>query len=107
MTARRSNVALVSALAGIELPSWSGVHGEPSDRGTEKGVSPSDQEWTVDAAHAGWRLDRFLAAPERLGSRAKAATAIERGKVFLNGKEIAGRDGGLRLFDRRSGAGLD
>jgi len=51
----------------------------------------------VDAAHAGGRLDRFLAAPERLGSRAKAATAIERGKVFLNGKEIEGRDGGLRL----------
>ena len=60
-------------------------------------MSPSDQEWTADAAHAGWRLDRFLAAPERLGSRAKAATAIERGKVFLNGKEIEGRDGGLRL----------
>jgi 23S rRNA pseudouridine1911/1915/1917 synthase len=60
-------------------------------------VSPSDQEWTADAAHAGWRLDRFLAAPDRLGSRAKAATAIERGKVFLNGKEIEGRDGGLRL----------
>ena len=60
-------------------------------------MSPSDQEWTADAAHAGWRLDRFLAAPERLGSRAKAATAIERGKVFLNGKEVEGRDGGLRL----------
>ena len=60
-------------------------------------MSPSDQEWTADAVHAGWRLDRFLAAPERLGSRAKAATAIERGKVFLNGKEVAGRDGGLRL----------
>lgn len=60
-------------------------------------MSPSDQEWTADAAHAGWRLDRFLAAPDRLGSRAKAATAIERGKVFLNGKEIEGRDGGLRL----------
>ena len=60
-------------------------------------MSPSDQEWTADAAQAGWRLDRFLAGPERLGSRAKAATAIERGKVFLNGKEVAGRDGGLRL----------
>jgi 23S rRNA pseudouridine1911/1915/1917 synthase len=60
-------------------------------------VSPSDLEWTADAAHAGWRLDRFLAAPDRLGSRAKAATAIERGKVFLNGKEIDGRDGGVRL----------
>jgi 23S rRNA pseudouridine1911/1915/1917 synthase len=60
-------------------------------------VSQSNQEWTADEAHAGWRLDRFLAAPERLGSRAKAATAIERGKVFLNGKEIDGRDGGRRL----------
>lgn len=42
-------------------------------------------------------MDRFLAAPDRLGSRARAATAIERGKVFLNGQEIEGRDGGRRL----------
>ena len=60
-------------------------------------MSQSDQEWTAEATHAGWRLDRFLAAPDRLGSRARATTAIERGKVFLNGKEIEGRDGGMRL----------
>jgi len=34
------------------------------------------------------RLDKFLAAAERLGSRAKASTALERGRVFLNGTEV-------------------
>src|SRR5919107_2972015 len=33
------------------------------------------------------RLDKFLAAPGRLGSRAKAASALERGKVFVNEDE--------------------
>jgi 23S rRNA pseudouridine1911/1915/1917 synthase len=44
-------------------------------------------EWTIADADAGTRLDKFLAAPERLGSRARATTAIERGKVFVNGEE--------------------
>jgi 23S rRNA pseudouridine1911/1915/1917 synthase len=42
-------------------------------------------EWTVE--QAGQRLDKFLAAPERLGSRSRAASALERGKIFLNGHE--------------------
>src|SRR5581483_4902701 len=46
-----------------------------------------DSEWTVDAAEAGTRLDKFLAAPGRLGSRARAAAALERGKIFLNGRD--------------------
>ena len=41
--------------------------------------------WSVAAEDAGARLDKFLAHPERLGSRARAAGAIERGKVYLNG----------------------
>ncbi|HYM24844.1 MAG TPA: RluA family pseudouridine synthase [Vicinamibacterales bacterium] len=43
------------------------------------------------------RLDKFLAAAERLGSRPKAADAIARGKVFLNGRESAGADAAARL----------
>jgi 23S rRNA pseudouridine1911/1915/1917 synthase len=44
-------------------------------------------EWTI-ADEAGTRLDKYLAAPGRLGSRAKAAAALERGKVFLNDAEV-------------------
>lgn len=43
--------------------------------------------WTVTAEEAGLRLDKYLAAPSRLGSRGRAAAAIERGKVFLNEAE--------------------
>ena len=46
-------------------------------------------EWTVDAAQAGVRLDKFLAASDRLGSRGKATTALSRGKVFVNGEDAA------------------
>lgn len=44
--------------------------------------------WTVERDDAGVRLDKFLAHGDRLGSRGKAATAIERGKVFLNEVEV-------------------
>jgi 23S rRNA pseudouridine1911/1915/1917 synthase len=43
------------------------------------------------------RLDKFLAADGRLGSRPRAASAIERGKVFLNEREAARTDAGTRL----------
>lgn len=48
---------------------------------------PPDR-WVVDAAEAGVRLDKFLAAPGRLASRGKAADALARGKVFLNEAEV-------------------
>ena len=48
-------------------------------------------------AEAGQTLDKFLAAPDRLGSRSKAATARERGKVFVNEGEAGPRDIRLRL----------
>jgi len=51
----------------------------------------------ADARDAGARLDRFLAAPERLGSRSKVATALERGKIFVNGEEVTLRDAARRL----------
>lgn len=44
--------------------------------------------WTVDAAEADVRLDKFLAHPDRLGSRGRAVAAIERGKVFVNEVEV-------------------
>jgi len=46
-------------------------------------------QWTVTSAEGGLRLDKFLAAPERLGSRSKAATALSKGKVFLDDEEAA------------------
>jgi 23S rRNA pseudouridine1911/1915/1917 synthase len=48
----------------------------------------ADRTWIVDGAEAGATVDKFLAAPGRLGSRSRAAAARERGKVFLNGAEV-------------------
>ena len=46
----------------------------------------------MDAGEAGTRLDKFLAAATRLGSRGRAAAALERGKIFLNGEEVTLED---------------
>src|SRR2546430_1015443 len=43
----------------------------------------TDSQWTVGPGDASARLDKFLASPDRLGSRARAAAALARGKVFL------------------------
>jgi 23S rRNA pseudouridine1911/1915/1917 synthase len=59
-------------------------------------VSPGDV-WTVPAEAAGSRLDKFLASPERLGSRGRAADALAKGKVFLNDRE-AGPDAAARML---------
>ena len=56
-----------------------------------------DSEWTAAANDAGVRLDKYLASVERLGSRARAVAALERGKVFLNGGEMQMQDGARRL----------
>jgi 23S rRNA pseudouridine1911/1915/1917 synthase len=53
--------------------------------------------WTVAASEAGARLDRFLAAADRLASRARASDALARGKIFVNEREASGRDAGSRL----------
>lgn len=47
----------------------------------------SASEWVVAAGDAGVRLDKFLADAGRLGSRARAASALERRKIFVNGVE--------------------
>jgi 23S rRNA pseudouridine1911/1915/1917 synthase len=54
-------------------------------------------EWIVDADAAGVRLDKYLAAPERLGSRSRVADAIDRGRVFLNEVEAGRPDAAARL----------
>ena len=53
--------------------------------------------WTVTAREAGVRLDKFLAGAARIGSRARAATALERGKIFLNEREMTPVQAGTRL----------
>ena len=62
-------------------------------------VSVSDRQWAVTADEAGVRLDKFLAAPYRLGSRSKATVAIDRGKVFVNDREAGTADAALVLAD--------
>ena len=47
-----------------------------------------DQRWIVGSADVGLRLDKFLAAADRLGSRGRALDAIARGKIFLNESEV-------------------
>ena len=54
-------------------------------------------EWIVDASEAGVRLDKYLAATERAGSRPRAADALQRGKVFVNEREATLADAARRL----------
>jgi 23S rRNA pseudouridine1911/1915/1917 synthase len=60
----------------------------------------SDSQWTVAVPEVGLRLDKFLAAVERLGSRSRAVAAIERGKVFVNDDEASTADAARRLTAR-------
>lgn len=57
----------------------------------------SNAQWVVDAELAGTRLDKFLAADGRLGSRGRAAKALERGKIFINDAEATPQDAARRL----------
>src|SRR4051812_18251505 len=54
-----------------------------------------ESTWTVAPEDAGVRLDKFLAHATRLGSRARAATAIDRGKAYVN--ETLNTDPATRL----------
>lgn len=60
-------------------------------------VKASIPNWIVSSEEQGLRLDRFLATPDRLGSRARVRVALERGQVFLNDVESSSRDAGTRL----------
>ncbi len=59
--------------------------------------TPKLPQWVVTFDERGARLDKFLAAPERIGSRARVVAALERGKVFVNDSEASSRDASLRL----------
>ena len=53
--------------------------------------------WLVEPAAAGTRLDKYLAAAERLGSRRRAAEALARRKVFINAREATPDDAAAML----------
>jgi 23S rRNA pseudouridine1911/1915/1917 synthase len=53
--------------------------------------------WTVAREDDGLRLDQFLAAPDRLGSRGRVRVALDRGKVFVNDVEASGEQAGSRV----------
>ncbi|PYQ74698.1 MAG: RluA family pseudouridine synthase [Acidobacteria bacterium] len=57
----------------------------------------ANRTWTAGPSDAGLRLDKFLADPARLGSRARAAAALQRGKIFVNDRETTTADAGARL----------
>lgn len=54
-------------------------------------------QWTIGPDAVGVRLDKYLAGSERLGSRPRALGALERGKIFLNGREATPSEAGTRL----------
>ena len=56
-------------------------------------------EWTVNNDDAGLRLDKFLAAPGRLRSRAAATTALAKGKIYVNATEVGLAEGARRLVE--------
>jgi len=57
----------------------------------------SDTRWTVDESSRGERLDKYLAAAARVGSRGKAADALARGRIFVNDEEATPADAARRL----------
>jgi 23S rRNA pseudouridine1911/1915/1917 synthase len=56
-----------------------------------------NQQWQVSEDEAGQRLDKWLAAPDRAGSRSRALKAIERGRVFLDDVEQTSSDSARKL----------
>ena len=63
---------------------------------TDRSAS-AGESWTIDAGSAGGRLDKFLAAEDRLGSRGRVTDALGKGKVFVNDAEVARANAGVRL----------
>jgi len=57
-----------------------------------------DTRWIVDESSAGERLDKFLAAANRVGSRSRANDALARGRIFINDHEATAEDAGRRLL---------
>ena len=57
----------------------------------------TERRWVVDGASNHLRLDKFLAAADRLASRGRATDALARGKVFINDEEVSPRDASREL----------
>ena len=57
----------------------------------------ANPSWVVTDSDAGGRLDKYLAAPDRLTSRGRAADAIQRGKIFINDVEATSADAARTL----------
>jgi len=55
--------------------------------------------WSATADAAGTRLDKFLAADQRLGSRGRVVAALDKGQVFINDREATRADAGLLLSE--------
>jgi 23S rRNA pseudouridine1911/1915/1917 synthase len=62
-------------------------------------MGPDGQTWIVQPDESGTRLDKYLAASTRLGSRARASAAIRRGKIFLNGAEASMEQAAILLAE--------
>jgi len=75
---------------------WRSPLGSAISARREPPILPWGMDWAV-GSEAGARLDKFLAARERLGSRARAVAALERGKVFVNGEEASIADAARQL----------
>ena len=57
-------------------------------------MKTTPQRWIVTREEQGSRLDRFLAAPDRLASRGRVRAALERGQVFVNDTEATAKEAG-------------
>jgi 23S rRNA pseudouridine1911/1915/1917 synthase len=53
--------------------------------------------WKITETETGLRLDKWLAAEPRLGSRAKALAALEKGQIFVDNAEQSPADAGRRM----------
>jgi len=60
-------------------------------------VKTANARWIVSFDEQGVRLDRFLSAAERLGSRGRVRAALDRGQVFVNDVEASGKDAAAAL----------
>ena len=92
-----NQVCKVDVVAGIR--SWDAfrIGGMHSDRRK----MPELPAWTVAAAEAGMRLDKYLADRSRLGSRSRVSDALAKGKIFVNGSEAKGGRRWLQAARRR------
>jgi 23S rRNA pseudouridine1911/1915/1917 synthase len=72
-------------------------HGSRESHKSRESLTSRGKVWRVSEGETGIVLDKFLAAPERLGSRSRAATARVRGKVFVNDGEAGPADVRLQV----------